>query len=90
MNFQSPNFENAGNPNNKKRPLWARKMIEENIVEPDEIFKENKKTRSQSCYVALMTELTKSEPSNVEEALTCQAWKDAMIEEYQSILKIDV
>lgn len=37
-----------------------------------------------------MTELTKSEPSNVEEALTCQAWKDAMIDEYQSILKNDV
>lgn len=65
-------------------------MIEENNVKPDEMSKENKRTRNHKCYLALMAELTKSEPTNVKEALTCQAWRDAMIEEYQSIIKNDV
>ena len=30
--------------NTKKRPLWARKMLEENNIELDEISKEGKKT----------------------------------------------
>lgn len=52
-----------------KKSLWARKFIEENHVERDEVLKESKKTRTQSCYVALATELIKSKPSNTEEAL---------------------
>ena len=46
--------------------------------------------RNQSCYVVLLTELIKTEPSNVKEALSSQSWKEAMIEEYNSILKNDV
>ena len=76
--------------NGKKRPLWARKMIEENNVEPDEISKESKKTRNQSCYTALINELNKIELSITEEALNSQEWKDAMVEEYNSILQNDV
>ena len=56
----------------------------------DEILIEIKKTRNHSCYVNHINESTNSEPSNVEEALKSQAWKDAMIEEYQSILKNNV
>lgn len=63
---------------------------EENNVEPDEISRGSKKTRNKSCYTALVIELTKSEPSTVEKALSCQAWKDAMVEEYQSISQNDV
>ena len=47
------NHEDSENVNNKKRPLWARKMIEENQVEPNEVIRESKRTRNQSCYVAL-------------------------------------
>ena len=63
-------------------------MLEENNVEPDEISKESKRT--QSCYTALITELNKIEPSTTEEALNSQEWKDAMVEEYNSILQNDV
>ena len=63
------NHENSENVNNKKRPLWARKLIEENQVEPNEVIRESKRKRNQSCYVALLTELIKTEPSNVKEAL---------------------
>ena len=59
--------------NNKKRPLWARKMIEENLVEPDEVIQERKRTRNQSCYVALLTELIKTKPSNIKETLSNQS-----------------
>ena len=77
------------NLNNKKRPLWARKMLAENQVEPDDVIQESKRTRNQS-YVALLSELIKSEPNNAKEALSHQSWKEAMIEEYNSILKNDV
>ena len=84
------NHRESENINNKKRPLWARKMLEENQVELDEVIRESKRTRNQSCYVASLSELIKSEPANVEEALSHQSWKEAMIEEYNSILKNDV
>ena len=32
------NHEDSENVNNKKRSLWARKMIEENQVEPNEVI----------------------------------------------------
>jgi hypothetical protein len=41
-------------------------------------------------YVALMSNIIDSEPSSFEEATGQQVWKDAMMEEYQSIMKNDV
>jgi hypothetical protein len=37
-----------------------------------------------------MSELLKAEPSNFEEASLQQVWRDAMVEEYASIMKNDV
>ena len=65
-------------------------MIEETYVEPNEVMRESKRIRNQSCYVVLLTKLIKSEPSNVKEALSNQSWKEEIIEEYNSILKNDV
>lgn len=45
------NPEENSNPLNNKRPLWARKMFEENIVIPNEMLRETKMTRNHSCYV---------------------------------------
>ena len=61
----------------------------ENYDVPKDTFKESKKPRGYSNQVALMSEVIKSKPPNVEEALNNQVWKDATIEEYQSILKSD-
>ena len=47
-------------------------MTEENDIEPDEITKEVKKTRNESCYTSLVTKLTKSTPISIEEALISQ------------------
>ena len=54
------------------------------------MYKERKRTRSYSGYVALLCDIIEKEPSNNEEATEKKEWKDAMIEEYHSIMKNDV
>jgi hypothetical protein len=41
-------------------------------------------------YVAMVTCITESEPSSYEEAATQQVWREAMVEEYASIMQNDV
>ena len=54
------------------------------------MHRERKRTRSYSSYVALLCDIIDKEPSNYEQAAEKKEWKDAMIEEYQSIMKNDV
>ena len=56
----------------------------------EENHRERKRTRSYSRYVSLLYDFLDKEPSNYEEATEWKEWKDAMIEEYQSIMKNDV
>ena len=62
------------------RKIWA---LEEN-------HRERKRTRSCSEYVALVCDFIDKEPSSYEEVAERKEWKDAMIEEYQSIMNNDV
>ena len=57
---------------------------------PEENLRERKRTRSYSSYVALLCDFIDKEPSKYEEAVERKEWKDAMIEEYKSIMKNDV
>ena len=41
-------------------------------------------------YMALMTELINFEPSSFEEATQHDVWQEAMVEEYDSIMKNQV
>jgi hypothetical protein len=41
-------------------------------------------------YLAMVSNIKESEPSTFEEAIGQQVWKDAMVEEYSSIMKNDV
>ena len=43
-----------------------------------------------SSYSAQVTSLRESEPATNEEASAHQVWRDAMMEEYNSIMKNDV
>lgn len=86
----TPNPKDNSNSLNKKRSLWARKTFEEHNVALDEMLRETKKTRNYSCYITHINESTNLEPFDVEEALKFQAWKGAMIEEYQYVLKNNV
>ena len=54
------------------------------------MHRERKRTRSHCRHVALLCDIIDKEPSNYEEAMEKKEWKDAMIEEYQSIMKNDV
>lgn len=79
-------------PETRKRRLWAKKMLQEaeNYAAPKGTFRESKRPNLSSSYAALMSETIDAKPSCVGDALKHQVWKDAMSEEYQSILKNDV
>jgi hypothetical protein len=49
-----------------------------------------KKPKPFSSYMALMCDLIENEPTCFEEAIQKKEWVDAMTEEYQSIIEIDV
>ena len=55
-----------------------------------ETHRERKRTRSFFRYVSLLCDIINKEPSNYEEVAEKKEWKDAMIEEYQLIMKNDV
>nr|QHR90809.1 hypothetical protein Q903MT_gene4835 [Picea sitchensis] len=76
----------------RKRPAWLRETLQdaERIAAPRGSFRESKRPQRFSSYMALMSHIIDSEPSSYEEAATQQVWKDAMMEEYQSIMKNDV
>ena len=79
------------NPHNRK-PGWVHEIIQgtERYGASKETPRGRKRTRSCSSYVALLCDIIDKEPSNYEEAVELKEWKDAMIEEYQSIMKNDV
>ena len=57
---------------------------------PEGSLRENKRPRIYLSYMALLSDIIDAEPSNFEEAVGKQVWKDAMHEEYQSLMKNDV
>lgn len=76
----------------KRKPGWARELIQdvENYGVPYKTFRERKRPQLYSNYVALVSNIIDVEPSNYEEVAEKKVWKDAMVEEYQSIMKNDV
>ena len=76
----------------KRKPAWVRELIQgaERYGALEENHRERKRTRSNSGYVALLCDFIDKEPSSYEEEAKQKEWKDAMIEEYQSIMKNDV
>lgn len=50
-------------------------------------LRESKKPKRYFWYTTYMTKLTEAKPSTFEEVVNHQEWKDAMNEEYQSIMK---
>ena len=76
----------------RKRPRWAQQTLQDakGHEAPHGTFRESKKPQRFSSYVALMSHIIDSEPTTYEDASRNQVWKDAMVEEYQSIMKNDV
>ena len=75
----------------KRRPAWAREVIEEAKRHgvPEETIRERKNPNPYPSYVALMCDIIDKEPTCFEEATKQKEWVDAMVEEYQSIIKND-
>jgi hypothetical protein len=73
----------------KRRPAWAQELIRdaERIGAPEKSFRESKKSKSYSSYVAGLCNIMDTKPSSYEKVAENQAWKDAMAEEYQSIIQ---
>jgi hypothetical protein len=76
----------------KRRPAWAHEIIQdaEKYGDPDRTFRESKKPKPYSSYLAWLSAIIDAEPTCYEEAADKKEWKDSMIEEYQSIIKNDV
>jgi hypothetical protein len=62
----------------------------EMIASPKGTFRERKRPHRFRGYVSLMRNISDVEPSSFEEADKLQVWKDAIPEEYRSIIKNDV
>jgi hypothetical protein len=79
-------------PSRKRRPAWAQELIRDakRIGAPEKSFKESKKSKPYSSYMASLCDIMNAEPSSYEEAAENQVWKDAMAKEYQSIMQNDV
>ena len=76
----------------KRKPTWARELIREakRYGALEGIHRERKSVNPYNSYVGLLCDIIDKEPSTYEEATKKKEWKDAMIEEYQSIMKNDV
>ena len=76
----------------KRRPTWLRDTLQkaEKHTAPPGTFKESRRPPMFSGYVAQMSHIIDAEPSSYEEAAGQSVWRDAMMEEYQSIMKNDV
>jgi hypothetical protein len=57
---------------------------------PSGTFKQSKKPKRFSSYATLMTSIVNAEPSTFEEVVKKKEWKEAMMEEYKSIMKNDI
>ena len=76
----------------KRNPSWARDVIEEakGLRITEGTARERKNPKSYPNYMALMSDLVDKEPTCFEDATKHKEWVDAMVEEYQSIIKNDV
>jgi hypothetical protein len=76
----------------KRKPGWLKEIMQEaeRIVSPKGTFRERKRPHRFGGYVALMSSISDDEPSSFEKEDKLQVWKDAMLEEYMSIIKNNV
>jgi hypothetical protein len=76
----------------KRKPAWYREIIQdgEKYGVPEGTTRQVKRPNPFSIYTILMCDLLEKDPTCFEEATQKKEWADAMIEEYQSIIKNNV
>jgi hypothetical protein len=60
------------------------------VGNPRQAVRESKPPKRFCSYLAMVSSIKESEPSTFEEAVDREVWRDAMMEEYNSIMKNDV
>ena len=76
----------------RKRPSWLRGILDDakGHAAPRGTFRESKKPNRYQGYLTIMSMIIQNEPSSFSDVVKHQVWKDAMTEEYESIIKNDV
>jgi hypothetical protein len=77
----------------KRKPKWLQDTLKEAhgyVGNPRKAVRESKPPKRFCSYLAMVSNICESEPSTFEEVVDQQVWKDAMVEEYNSIMKNDV
>jgi hypothetical protein len=79
-------------PKTRKRLAWLETTLWEakKHKAPTGTFRQSRKPKRFTSYARLMTSLVNAKPSTFEQAIKKKQWKEAMMEEYQSIMKNDV
>jgi hypothetical protein len=60
------------------------------VGNPKQAVRESKPPERFCSYIAMVSSIREFETSTFEEASSRQVWRDAMMEEYNSIMKNDV
>lgn len=87
--FHSPMGEACSG---KRKPKWLQDTLRDatSVAEPKRPVRESRPPERFCSYMAMVTSILDSEPSSYEEAASQQVWREAMQEEYSSIMKNDV
>ena len=76
----------------KRKPKWLQDTLRDvdTVGPPKRATRESVLPEKFCSYIAMVTDIIESEPSSYEEAASQQVWREAMVEEYSSIMKNDV
>ena len=77
----------------KRKPTWFQETLKEAkelVGEPQRLMRESRAPERFGLYLAMVTSITDFEPTNFEQATDQQVRKEAMHEEYYSIMWNDV
>jgi hypothetical protein len=77
----------------KRKPRWFQETLKEaieNVGEPKDQVRQRRPPVRLGAYLALVTSVRDSEPETFAQAVDHQVWREAMVEEYDSIVRNDV
>jgi hypothetical protein len=77
----------------KRRPRWFQETLKEaieNVGEPKSQIRQRRPPVRLGAYLALVTTIRDIEPQTFAQAVDHQVWREAMVEEYDSIVRNDV
>jgi hypothetical protein len=77
----------------KRKPRWFQETLKEaieNVGEPKDQVRQRRPPVRLRAYLALVTTVRDSEPETYAQAVDHQVWREAMVEEYDSIVRNDV